>query len=66
VTILFDADPTAAAATRRKAFEDAAANSYYVAPAHMAFPGVGRLRKEGPIYRWYPVLYVNDAHAGPR
>jgi len=66
VTILFDADPAAAAATRQKAFADAAAKSYYVAPAHMSFPGIGRLRKDGSIYRWYPILYVNDAHTRPR
>jgi len=66
VTILFDADPAAAAAARTKAFADAAANSYYVAPAHMSFPGIGRLRKEGAVYRWYPVLYINDAHTGSR
>jgi glyoxylase-like metal-dependent hydrolase (beta-lactamase superfamily II) len=66
VTILFDADPVAAAAARDKAFADAASNSYYVAPAHMSFPGIGRLRKEGSIYRWYPILYVNDAPTGSR
>jgi len=66
VTIEFDANPRAAALARQKAFADAAANSYLVAPAHMSFPGIGRLRKEGAIYRWYPILYVNDAHAGSR
>lgn len=66
VTILFDADPAAAAAARKKAFADAADSSYYVAPAHMSFPGIGRLRKEGSTYRWYPILYVNDAHTGSR
>lgn len=66
VTILFDTDAAAAAKTRQRAFADAAANRYYVAPAHMSFPGIGRLRKEGSGYRWYPVLYVNDARSPER
>jgi len=62
VTIAYDVDPDAAAAQRKLAFADAADRGYLVAPAHMSFPGVGRLRRDGQGYRWVPVPYVNDAH----
>jgi len=61
VTIAYDVDPEAARAQRLRAFADAARAGYLVAPAHMAFPGVGRLRAEGRAYRWLPLPYVNDA-----
>jgi glyoxylase-like metal-dependent hydrolase (beta-lactamase superfamily II) len=61
ITIEFDVDPKQAAATRKKAFEDAARNGYFVALDHMYFPGIGRLRKEKVGYRWLTIPYVNDA-----
>jgi hypothetical protein len=63
VTIDYDVDPAAARAQRLRAFADAAQAGYLVAPAHMAFPGVGRLRRDGTSYRWQPLPYVNDAPA---
>lgn len=62
VTISFDSDPKAAALQRKKAFADAAKNGYLVAPAHVSFPGIGRLRTDGKGYRWIPVAYINDAY----
>ncbi len=61
VTIAYDVDPKAAAAQRKRAFADAAERGYLVAPAHMSFPGVGHLRRDGRGYRWMPRPYVNDA-----
>jgi len=61
VTIAYDVDPKAAAEQRRRAFADAAERGYLVAPAHMSFPGVGYLRRDGRGYRWLPARYVNDA-----
>jgi glyoxylase-like metal-dependent hydrolase (beta-lactamase superfamily II) len=61
ITIEFDVDQRQAAATRRKAFADAARNGYFVALDHMYFPGIGRLREESVGYRWLPIPYVNDA-----
>jgi len=60
VTIVFDVDPTAAAATRKKAFADAVEGRYWVAADHISFPGVGHLRRDGEGYRWVPMTYVND------
>jgi len=61
VTIAFDVDSKAAAPQRRKAFAAAAAQGYYVGVAHVAFPGIGRLRPDGKGYRWLPANYT----AGP-
>jgi len=63
VTIAFDSDQNAAAAQRARAFADAAQGGYLVAPAHIAFPGVGHLRRDaaGTGYLWVPLAYVNDS-----
>ena len=61
ITVAFDVDQKQAAATRVKAFADAAQNEYYVAFDHMYFPGIGRLRKENVGYRWLPAPYINDS-----
>jgi glyoxylase-like metal-dependent hydrolase (beta-lactamase superfamily II) len=60
VTIVFDVDPNAAAATRKRAIADAAAGRYLVAGDHVAFPGIGHVRTDGDGYRWIPTPYVND------
>ena len=62
VTIMFDSDSVAAAIQRKKAFADAAKNGYWVAPAHVSFPGIGHLRAEGSGYKWIPIAYINDAY----
>jgi len=61
ISLRFDSDAAAAAATRRKLLEDAARKGYIVAPDHLPFPGLGRIRKDGQAYTWVPVDYVNDA-----
>jgi glyoxylase-like metal-dependent hydrolase (beta-lactamase superfamily II) len=61
VTIQFDSDSRAAMPQRRKAFADAAKGGYYVAVAHVSFPGIGQLRADGQGYRWLPVNYTTNA-----
>jgi len=58
VTIQFDVDSRAAAPQRKKAYADAARNGYYVAIAHVSFPGIGQLRPDGKGYRWLPANYT--------
>lgn len=60
VTAVFDVDPKAAAAIRRKVFAEALKGGYWVAGDHIAFPGVGHLQSDGRGYRWIPMPYVND------
>ncbi|MFO1376569.1 MAG: MBL fold metallo-hydrolase [Steroidobacteraceae bacterium] len=57
VTIVFDTDPAQAASQRRKTFAEAAAQGYYLAAAHVSFPGIGQLVPDGQGYRWLPVSY---------
>jgi glyoxylase-like metal-dependent hydrolase (beta-lactamase superfamily II) len=57
IAIDFDVDSKAAAATRRKAFVDAAEKGYWVAGAHIPFPGIGHVRADSDEYDWVPVNY---------
>lgn len=57
VTIQFDSDSPKAAEARKKAYADAAKQGYFVAIAHVSFPGLGQLRTEGAGYEWIPVNY---------
>jgi glyoxylase-like metal-dependent hydrolase (beta-lactamase superfamily II) len=59
VTIQFDTDAKAAAPERKKLYADAAAKGYYLAFAHVSFPGIGHVRKAGAGYEWLPVNYTN-------
>jgi len=57
VTIAFDSDSKAAVAQRLKAFADAARTGDLVAGAHLPFPGIGHVRKDGAGYTWLPIPY---------
>ena len=57
VTIQFDTDSKAAAVQRQRAYADAAKAGYWVAAAHLSFPGIGHLRKDGKGYVFVPVNY---------
>ncbi len=57
VTIQFDTDSKAAALQRKKAYADAAKQGYWVAAAHLSFPGIGHLRRDGAGYRFEPANY---------
>jgi len=59
VTIAFDNDPKAAAPARIKNYADAAKKGYFVAVAHVSFPGIGQLRADGKGYDWVPANYVS-------
>jgi len=58
VTIQFDVTTKAARAQRVKAYADAAKKGYFVAVAHVPFPGIGQLRPDGKGYRWLPANYT--------
>ena len=46
------------AAQRKRAYADAAKRGYWVAAAHLAFPGIGHVRSEGKAYAWVPANYA--------
>lgn len=58
VTVPYDFDAKKAAQERRYKFADAAKQGYYVAAAHVAFPGIGKLRAEGQGVAWVPIGYI--------
>ena len=58
VTIQFDTDSRAAAVQRKKAYADAAKQGYWVAAAHLPFPGIGHLRRDGGGYAFVPANYA--------
>lgn len=51
-TVVYDADPTQAVATRRKLFDRAAADRINVLGYHMPMPGLGNLRRVGSGFEW--------------
>lgn len=57
VTLPFDTDPAQAAETRARMLDQAAADRLMVAGAHMDFPGVAHVEREGEGYRAVPVAY---------
>jgi glyoxylase-like metal-dependent hydrolase (beta-lactamase superfamily II) len=59
-TMQFDTDSKAAMPQRQKNYADAATKGYYVAVAHVAFPGIGKLRADGRGYTWIPANYTSN------
>src|SRR5882757_7895638 len=60
VTVVFDIDATAAAATRNQLLPRLARENVVIAGPHMLFPSLGRLRKEGSGYSWAPVAFADQ------
>ena len=57
VAIEFDVDSTQAIRTRKAMFKEAAKQGYWVTGAHLPFPGIGHVGKDGKAFRWVPVEY---------
>ncbi|MEO8249464.1 MAG: MBL fold metallo-hydrolase, partial [Burkholderiales bacterium] len=58
VTIAFDVDPKAALKSRSKMFKQVAKEGAMVGAAHIAFPGLGHLRKVRKGYLWVPANFT--------
>ncbi|MCA8381900.1 MBL fold metallo-hydrolase [Burkholderia cenocepacia] len=56
-TVQYDSDAATARRTRRDTLKRVAARRYLVGAAHIAFPGLGHLRRDGAQYDWVPVNY---------
>jgi len=63
-TVTYDTDGAAAAATRRALLDRAARQHLLIGAAHIAFPGLGHVRKNGAGYDWIPINY-DAAPASP-
>jgi glyoxylase-like metal-dependent hydrolase (beta-lactamase superfamily II) len=59
VTVVFDIDPGAAAATRNQLLPELARDDVVIAGPHMLFPSLGRLHKTESGYSWAPVAFTN-------
>jgi glyoxylase-like metal-dependent hydrolase (beta-lactamase superfamily II) len=59
VTVVFDIDPAAAAATRNQLLPRLVREDIVIAGPHMSFPSLGRLRKSGSDYGWAPVSFTD-------
>jgi glyoxylase-like metal-dependent hydrolase (beta-lactamase superfamily II) len=57
VTIAFDSDAPAAAATRKKVFSELASDGVLLGANHLQFPALGHLRAAGKAWQWVPVNY---------
>ncbi|MBB3941468.1 glyoxylase-like metal-dependent hydrolase (beta-lactamase superfamily II) [Novosphingobium fluoreni] len=60
VTIHYDVDPKAAAATREAILAETAANGILVGGAHIAFPGLGHVTRETKGYSWVPLPWSSQ------
>ena len=58
VTIAFDWNETLARSVREQAFADAAKKAYWVAGAHLPFPGTGHIRSQGRGYTFIPANWT--------
>jgi glyoxylase-like metal-dependent hydrolase (beta-lactamase superfamily II) len=60
VAIHFDVNQKQAIATREKILKQAADQGYWVAAAHISFPGFGHVQHDGNAYRWVPGNYTTQ------
>ena len=58
LTSMFDADGKAAATQRERVLRLAADKDYWVAGAHLSFPGIGHVRSAQEGYSWIPANYT--------
>ncbi len=63
--VKYDGSRDDAVATRKALLERAAAQHLLVGAAHVAFPGLGHLRRDGAGYAWIPLNYEGDPAAQP-
>jgi glyoxylase-like metal-dependent hydrolase (beta-lactamase superfamily II) len=59
ITVVFDIDHAAAAATRKLLLPRLAREGVVIAGPHMPFPSMGRLRTEAHGYTWAPVIFTD-------
>jgi glyoxylase-like metal-dependent hydrolase (beta-lactamase superfamily II) len=57
VSIAIDSDEARAVEARKKIFDRVATHGWWVAAAHLPFPGLGHLRRLGDGYSWVPVHF---------
>lgn len=57
VAVTFDTNSQKAIATRKRQFAKAAEKGWWLAGAHLPFPGIGHIRATDSGYAWVPIRY---------
>jgi glyoxylase-like metal-dependent hydrolase (beta-lactamase superfamily II) len=60
VSVVFDINPAAAVATRKKLLPTLVGANVLIGGPHLPFPGVGRLYKDGNAYGWVPIQFTDQ------
>ncbi|EMG4784374.1 TPA: MBL fold metallo-hydrolase [Escherichia coli] len=60
VAIHFDVDQKQAVKTRERVLKHAAQGGYWVAAAHISFPGLGHVKSDSKGYRWVAANYTTQ------
>lgn len=65
VTVRYDSDAALAARQRLRLYAEAAQQGYWVAAAHIAFPGLGHIGSDTSGFRWIPANYTTQLTPPP-
>lgn len=63
VTVTYDSNPISAESSRLAMFAQAAQKSFWIAAAHIAFPGIGHIRSVDGHFEWQPSSYTTILRA---
>lgn len=66
MTVTCDSEAAGAEARRESLFSQAARGGYWIAAAHIAFPGLGHIKAEGGRFLWIPANYTTELTAPAR
>jgi glyoxylase-like metal-dependent hydrolase (beta-lactamase superfamily II) len=58
ITIAYDSAEAGAVVSRRKVFDLATSNRWWIGAPHLPFPGLGHLRRDSDRYTWVPVTFT--------
>jgi glyoxylase-like metal-dependent hydrolase (beta-lactamase superfamily II) len=59
VTFAFDSDGRQAAESRKRVFDMVSADGMVIAATHVAFPGIGRIVRDGAAFRYVPANFAD-------
>lgn len=61
ISVEFDSDQSSAITARKNILKDASSKKYWIAGAHMPFPGIGRIQQDNEEqYRWVPIEFSQE------
>ncbi|WP_343729674.1 MBL fold metallo-hydrolase [Duganella sp.] len=64
-TVKYDSSAASAQATRSQLLQQAAGQHWIIGAAHIAFPGLGHIRRQQGAYQWLPLNYDEAPAAQP-